>query len=98
MKKILSFLAVFLLLLSAPSFVLACHPDAHFGFLVAIDEGAQTFTVYHTGDHPEMGGRVFTFSADAALMKTLEVGTKVAVRFATEQNRLIAKEVQPFST
>jgi Cu/Ag efflux protein CusF len=98
MKKIISFLAVFLLLLSVPSFALACHPDEHFGFLVAMDEGAKTFTIYHTGGHPEMGGRLFSFSVDADLVKTLKVGTKVAVKFVAEQDQLIAKEIRVFST
>lgn len=99
MKKILSFFAVFLLLLSLPSFALACHPDEHFGFLVAMDEKAKTFTIYHLGDSPEMGGRLFTFTAKAPLMKKLEVGMKIAVKFETgKKDRLIAKKITDFST
>lgn len=96
MKKLVSFLI--LLILAGPSFALACHPDEHFGFLVAMDESAKTFTLYHTGDHPEMGGKLFSFSAEADLFKTLEVGTKVAVKFATDPDRLIAKEIRSFPT
>lgn len=96
MKKIFSFLAVLLLLV--PSFALACHPDEHFGFLVAMDEKAKTFTIYHLGDHPGMGGRLFSFTADASLLKKLEVGTKIAVKFATDRDRLVAKKITEFST
>ena len=97
MKKILSLFSVLLLLLTLSSFALACG-DEHIGFLVAMDEQAKTFTLYHLGDHPEMGGRLFSFTADASVMKALEIGTKIAVQFSVDEGRLIAEEITEFST
>lgn len=41
-----------------------------------------------------MGGRLFSFSVDADLFKTLEIGTKVAATFAADHDRLIRERDQ----
>jgi hypothetical protein len=97
MKKYLSSLVALFLLSIFPSFSLACG-DEHFGFLVAMDKEAETFTIYHLGDHPEMGGHLFSFSAEPSVMEGLEIGTKVAVQFSADDDRLIAEEITEFST
>lgn len=93
MKKWIGFLTILVLFLVAPSFAFACHPDRHFGILVAIDVEAKRFSIFHLGDHPEMGGKFFTFSAEEPLLKELKLGAKVAVQFVTQQDQLIAKEI-----
>ena len=97
MKTLLSFLVILLLLSTVPSLALACG-DEHFGFLVAMDKETETFTIYHLGDHPEMGGRLFSFSAEASIMERLKIGTKIAVQFSDDDDRLIAEEITEFST
>lgn len=96
MKKWIGFITLFVLFLMAPSISFACHPDLHFGILVAIDGEAKEFSIFHLGDHPEMSGKVFTFSAEDSVLKGLNIGTAISVKFMTEQDQLIAKETKEF--
>ncbi|MFQ5949849.1 MAG: hypothetical protein ACE5J1_04095 [Nitrospiria bacterium] len=94
MKKLVCFFTILILLLSTVPFAAACHPDRHFGILVAVNETAQTFAIVHLGDDPEMGGKFFVFSAKAPLLKELTLGAKIAVQFVAERDHLIAKEAK----
>lgn len=95
MKMSFVFLAVMWMLMTAMP-AIACHPDRHFGTVVAIDESAQRFAVIHLGSHPDMGGKYFVFSADRTLIQGLKLGANVAIDFIADQEQLIAKETEEF--